>query len=316
MTTLMLSERRTAMSSRTLEKFSDSMISPSMAITKGALAETGNILEDAAKVGDLHGWQKREANLLPFNRASNISRSEIASARRPSSNKEIIMTKFQIIERLLNPGIVAVIRVESSAALLPICEALLDGGVTALEITMTSPDAIGDHRGSKQGICRARADGRGYGAGYGNVPRGDPGRGAVRGDAGVPSRAIVQMAVRYGKPVACGAYTPTEALTAHEAGADFIKLFPADGLGPKYIQNILGPLPMLRIIPTGGVTVETAGDFLKSGLRRARSRVEPDRQGISQEQGLGRADRAREGVRRRRRTRRADRLCRRVGLDL
>ena len=73
------------------------------------------------------------------------------------------------------------------------------------------------------------------------------------------------MCLRYGKPVACGAYTPTEALTAHESGADFIKLFPADQLGPKYIQNLLAPLPMLRIIPTGGVTVETAGDFLRAG---------------------------------------------------
>ena len=76
---------------------------------------------------------------------------------------------------------------------------------------------------------------------------------------------IIQMSRRYDKPVVCGAYTPTEALTAHEAGADFIKLFPADGLGPKYIQNLLAPLPMLRIIPTGGVTVENAGDFLRAG---------------------------------------------------
>ena len=75
------------------------------------------------------------------------------------------------------------------------------------------------------------------------------------------------MCLRYARPVACGAYTPTEALTAHEAGADFIKLFPADGLGPKYIQNLLAPLPMLRIIPGGGVTVDTAGDFLRCRLR-------------------------------------------------
>ncbi len=62
-----------------------------------------------------------------------------------------------------------------------------------------------------------------------------------------------------------GAYTPTEAQTAHEAGADFIKIFPADGLGPAYIKSILAPLPHLRIVPTGGVDLNTAADFLKAG---------------------------------------------------
>ena len=73
------------------------------------------------------------------------------------------------------------------------------------------------------------------------------------------------MCNRYSVPIACGAYTPTEALTAHEMGADFIKIFPADGLGPGYIKAILAPLPQLRIIPTGGVDVNTAGSFLKAG---------------------------------------------------
>ena len=117
------------------------------------------------------------------------------------------------------------------------------------------------------------------------------------------------MAVRYGKPVACGAYTPTEALTAHEAGADFIKLFPADGLGPKYIQNILlGPLPMLRIIPTGGVTVETAGDFLKAGCAALGAGSSLIAKEFLKKQGLGRADGACEGVRRSRLTKRGDKL--------
>ncbi len=174
------------------------------------------------------------------------------------------MTKSQIIERLLDPGIVAVIRVESSQVLLPICEALLEGGVTALEITMTSPDAINTiAEASREFAGRALM-------GVGTVLDTETCRAAILAGAQfvvtpVCRPAIVEMSLRYGKPVACGAYTPTEALTAHEAGADFIKLFPADGLGPKYIQNILAPLPMLRIVPTGGVTVETAGDFLKAG---------------------------------------------------
>jgi 2-dehydro-3-deoxyphosphogluconate aldolase/(4S)-4-hydroxy-2-oxoglutarate aldolase len=76
---------------------------------------------------------------------------------------------------------------------------------------------------------------------------------------------VIRMCNRYGKPVASGAFTPTECLLAHESGADFVKLFPADQAGPKYIRNILAPLPMLQIIPTGGVTPETAADFLAAG---------------------------------------------------
>ena len=179
----------------------------------------------------------------------------------------------------------AVIRVDSSAALLPICEALLDGGVTALEITMTSPDAIATiAEASKEFAGRALM-------GVGTVLDTETCRAAILAGAEfvvtpVCRPEIVQMAVRYGKPVACGAYTPTEALTAHEAGADFIKLFPADQLGPKYIQNILGPLPMLRIIPTGGVTGGNRGRFPAGGMRGARRGVEPDRQGVPQEQRL------------------------------
>ncbi|MST00793.1 MAG: 2-dehydro-3-deoxyphosphogluconate aldolase, partial [Pedosphaera sp.] len=68
-----------------------------------------------------------------------------------------------------------------------------------------------------------------------------------------------------GVPVMLGAYTPTEAQLAHEAGADFVKVFPADGLGPKFIRNLLAPLPHLRIVPTGGVDLNNIADFLKAG---------------------------------------------------
>ncbi len=67
------------------------------------------------------------------------------------------------------------------------------------------------------------------------------------------------------KPVLSGSYTPTEAQTSYELGADFVKLFPADTLGPKFIQAIRGPLPHLNIIPTGGVDANTCGDFIKAG---------------------------------------------------
>jgi 2-dehydro-3-deoxyphosphogluconate aldolase/(4S)-4-hydroxy-2-oxoglutarate aldolase len=76
---------------------------------------------------------------------------------------------------------------------------------------------------------------------------------------------VIKLCNRYGKPIASGAYTPTEALLGYESGADFIKIFPADQLGPQYIKNLLAPLPMLQIIPTGGVTVDTAASFINAG---------------------------------------------------
>ena len=76
---------------------------------------------------------------------------------------------------------------------------------------------------------------------------------------------VIKMCNRYGKPIASGAYTPTEAINAYEAGADFVKIFPADQLGPQYIKNILAPMPQLQIIPTGGVTVATVDAFIKAG---------------------------------------------------
>ena len=76
---------------------------------------------------------------------------------------------------------------------------------------------------------------------------------------------VIALCNRYSRPIVSGAYTPTEALTAHEAGADFIKIFPADGLGPGYVRALKAPLPQLQIIPTGGVDVDTCGDFIRAG---------------------------------------------------
>ena len=81
----------------------------------------------------------------------------------------------------------------------------------------------------------------------------------------VVNRDVIAMCNRYAKPIACGAFTPTEALAAHEAGADMVKIFPADTLGPGYIRNVLAPMPMLRLVPTGGVTPENAREYIKAG---------------------------------------------------
>lgn len=76
---------------------------------------------------------------------------------------------------------------------------------------------------------------------------------------------VIALATSLGVPVICGAYTPSEAQAAYKAGADFIKLFPADGLGPAYVKALRAPMPHLRIIPTGGVTLETARAFMEAG---------------------------------------------------
>lgn len=174
------------------------------------------------------------------------------------------MTKSRIIERLLDPGIVAIIRADSSEQLIDASSALLEGGVTGLEVTMTTPNAL-------RVITDVRDKfGDNVLIGVGTVLDTETCRAAILAGAEfvvtpVTRPEIIQLCNRYGKPIACGAYTPTEALTAHESGADFVKLFPADQLGPTYIRNLLAPLPMLRVIPTGGVTPQTAESFIKAG---------------------------------------------------
>ena len=174
------------------------------------------------------------------------------------------MTKLQIIQRLLDPGIIAIIRADSSDQLLHVAQALLAGGVRAMEVTMTTPNAL-------QVITEVTAR---YGddvlMGVGSVLDPETCRAAILAGAEfvvtpVTKPEIIRMSNRYGKPIASGAFTPTEALLAHESGADFIKIFPADQVGPGFIKNILAPLPMLQIIPTGGVTPETAAAFLAAG---------------------------------------------------
>ncbi len=174
------------------------------------------------------------------------------------------MTKPRIIQRLLDPGIIAIIRADSSAQLVSVAEALLAGGVTAMEVTMTTPGAI-------EAIREVTAHfGEKILMGVGSVLDPETCRAAILAGAEfvvtpVTKPEVIRMSNRYGKPIVSGAFTPTECLLAHESGADFVKLFPAEFNGPKYIRTLLAPLPMLQIIPTGGATPETAKDFLEAG---------------------------------------------------
>jgi len=173
-------------------------------------------------------------------------------------------TKAQIIEQLLHPGVIAVVRARHSDQVVPLAEALVAGGIIAVEITMTTPDAIAAIREASAKLGERAL------IGVGTVL--DEATCEVALAAGaqfvvspIGRRELVTMAHQAGKPIMLGAYTPTEAQLAHEAGADFIKIFPADGLGPNYIKALRAPLPHLRLVPTGGVDLQTIADFFKAG---------------------------------------------------
>lgn len=174
------------------------------------------------------------------------------------------MTKQEAVDFLLSPGIIAIVRSRSSASLADVAEALYAGGVRAIEATMTTPGATESVRSVRPEIKSKMA------VGVGTVLTVEAAQDAVGAGAAFIVSPVVRLdvvaaCVEMGVPIACGAFTPTEALAAHEAGADFVKIFPADVGGPAYIKSLLAPLPFLRIIPTGGVTPETCGAFMKAG---------------------------------------------------
>src|SRR3954452_10083869 len=192
------------------------------------------------------------------------STRDVPCADWKSGSRDTIMNKHDIIHRMLNPGMVAVIRADSSSQLLDAARAMAEGGVIAMEVTMTTPNAIDVIR-EVSGELGNRVL-----MGVGTVLDDVTARLAILAGAEyvvtpVMRPDVIALCRRYSKPIVCGAYTPTEALAAHEAGADFIKLFPAETLGPAYIKALKAPLPQLQIIPTGGVTTKTAGDFIKAG---------------------------------------------------
>jgi len=174
------------------------------------------------------------------------------------------MTKSEIVQRLLDPGIIAIIRADSPEQLVEAAEALLAGGVSVMEVTMTTPNAL------EVITAVTRKFGDAVLMGVGSVIDPKTVYAAVAAGAEfivtpVTKPQVIAAANELEKPIASGAFTPTECLLAHESGADFVKLFPADVGGPTYIKSILAPLPMLRIVPTGGVTPETAAAFLNAG---------------------------------------------------
>jgi len=170
----------------------------------------------------------------------------------------------EIIARLASPGLIAVVRARRADQVEPLAEALVAGGILAVEVTMTTPDAVAAIRSARR-VLGDRAL-----IGVGTVL--DAGVCADALQAGaqfvvspIGRRELVPLAHAAGRPVMLGAYTPTEAQLVHESGADFVKLFPADGLGANYIKALRAPLPHLRLVPTGGVDLTTVGPLLRAG---------------------------------------------------
>ena len=172
--------------------------------------------------------------------------------------------KSEVIELLRNPGVIAVVRAPKTELVIPLARALLAGGVLAVEITMTTPNAIEAIRDANKTLGKEAL------LGVGTVLDGKTATAAIEAGAEfvvspITRKEIADAARSKDRPVMLGAYTPTEAQSAYEMGADFIKIFPADTLGPTYIKALRAPLPHLQIVPTGGVDLNTIGPFLKAG---------------------------------------------------
>jgi 2-dehydro-3-deoxyphosphogluconate aldolase/(4S)-4-hydroxy-2-oxoglutarate aldolase len=174
------------------------------------------------------------------------------------------MSRESTLERITSGGIVAVVRSEKGADLVKVVRALADGGVTAAEVTFTVPDAI-------EVIGQIRREvGDAVILGAGTVLDSETARAALLAGAEyivAPTLDldVIRLCRRYAKVVVPGAFTPTEVLTAWEAGADIVKIFPADVGGPAYLKALRAPLPQIRVMPTGGVDLSTAEGFLKAG---------------------------------------------------
>jgi 2-dehydro-3-deoxyphosphogluconate aldolase/(4S)-4-hydroxy-2-oxoglutarate aldolase len=168
------------------------------------------------------------------------------------------------IDRVFDSCIVAVIRAESGELLADVAEALLAGGVEVMEVTFTVP-------GATRVLERvAERLGKRILLGAGTVLDSETARIAILSGAEfivspTTNVDVIKVCKRYSKLAMPGALTPTEVVTAWEAGADIVKIFPSDLTGPKYLKALHGPLPHIRLMPTGGVNLDTAVEFLKAG---------------------------------------------------
>ena len=174
------------------------------------------------------------------------------------------MSRHDDLQRVLRGGIVAILRSPSGERLADVAEALLAGGIDVVEVTFTVPKAaqvieqVADRLGSRVLL------------GAGTVLDTETARLAISSGARflvspTLNLDVIQMCHRYDVLAMPGSFTPTEILTAWEAGADIVKVFPSDFVGPSYLKTVNAPLPQVRLMPTGGLNLKTAPDFLRAG---------------------------------------------------
>ncbi|MHB1004492.1 MAG: bifunctional 4-hydroxy-2-oxoglutarate aldolase/2-dehydro-3-deoxy-phosphogluconate aldolase [Chloroflexota bacterium] len=168
------------------------------------------------------------------------------------------------LQKMLDGGVVAVVRMREAGPLVQVAEALAAGGIAAIEFTMTTPGALKTIE-----EVASRGDGKVV-WGAGTVLDPETCRAAILAGARfivapTLNPKVIEVCRRYSVIAVPGAFTPTEILTAWELGADVVKVFPATALGPQYFKDVLAPLPQVRLMPTGGVSLENTGEFVRAG---------------------------------------------------
>ncbi len=174
------------------------------------------------------------------------------------------MGQSRSLELIRSTGVIAIMRAQSSDLLLRAADAIRAGGVCAIEVTMTTPGALAVIE-----QATAKAD-PGVTFGAGTVLDAESARAAILAGAQfivAPTfrPALIEIARRYSIPVFPGAFTPTEILTAWEAGADMVKVFPASVGGPELIKALKAPLPQIDLVPVGGVELDNTAEFIRAG---------------------------------------------------
>ncbi len=169
-------------------------------------------------------------------------------------------------DRIEATGVIAIVRLDDYASAVDLVRALIDGGIDVIEFTYTNPKAGAAIEVVKSAFRDTVM------AGAGTVLDPETCRAAILQGADfivTPTVNVdtIRMCLRYAVPTAIGAFTPTEILSAWQTGATFVKVFPASAARPSYLKDVAGPLPQVKLIPTGGVSAENAGDYIRAGAR-------------------------------------------------
>jgi 2-dehydro-3-deoxyphosphogluconate aldolase/(4S)-4-hydroxy-2-oxoglutarate aldolase len=174
------------------------------------------------------------------------------------------MSRVEIVKEIVDNGVVAVVRTKHPNKLIKIVEAIYEGGIKCIEITMTVPNALNMITQVRKSASPEIL------VGVGSVLDSDTAQKAI--DSGAQfvvspifNKNILATVHKNELPVMPGTFTPTEIFNAQREGADIVKVFPADVLGMSFFKSIKAPMPDLKIMPTGGVTLDNAGDWIKSG---------------------------------------------------